>query len=366
MQLFHRPFDDQRLSPVEDATLKLSLLKAIPPPTPAQTAFALHLPEEVQELSVSKIIDHVIDLASGYVRLPMYIGPPREVVAHSILPILAEKAGVDLCKLCLSPQRGCTCAPHPPPGLWSQTSAAPQASVMTVTASMTPVTTLSTSYGGPGVAGPTSAAFPPLPEPTRQAPVPSLMHQPRSIASSAFQVPQTTSSLGGAPATAPPPVQQSKVQTSVGAPASAYRLPSPMQASLMDQGIGRGGVIRSHSTSLSESFRPILGRGQQQEHPWEEPQDRQVGCAPGQAHPQSHPVVFNCNVPSGQAFMQAAVASLQGGDVEPVSTGLRSGYTDLMESHRGGGPCTGILLACPLPRAPMERPPRPGSPLHRG
>ena len=262
VQLFHRPFDDRRLSPVEDAVLKLSLLKAIPPPTPAQTAFVLHLPEEVQELSVSKIIDHVVDLASGYVKLSMYVGPPREVVTHSILPILAEKVGVDLCKLCLSPQRGCTCAPHPPPGPWSQTSAAPQASVMTVTANMTPVTTLSTSYGGPGAAGPTPVAFPPLPEPTKQAPVPSLMHQPRPITSSAFQAPQTTSSLGGTPAAAPPPVRQSGVQTSVRATgAPAYRLPSPMRASLADQGRGRGGVIRSHSASSSESLQTCIGEG---------------------------------------------------------------------------------------------------------
>ena len=206
IQLFHHPFDDQRLSLVEDAALKLSLLKAIPPLTPAQMAFALHLPEEVQELSISKIIDHVIDLASGYVRLPMFVGPPREVIAQSILPILAEKVGVDLCRLCLSPQGGCTCAPHPPSGLWSQTSAASQALPTMVMASMTLVTTLSTSHGGPGAAGPTSAAFPPLPEPANRAPVSSLMHQPRSTTSSAFQAPQAMQSLGRATATAPPPV----------------------------------------------------------------------------------------------------------------------------------------------------------------
>ena len=94
-------------------------------------------------------------------------------------------------------------------------------------------------------------------------------------------------------------------------------------------------MIRSHSASSSESFRPVLGRGQQQE---QGPPDRQVGHAPGQAHAQSHPVVFNHNMPSGQDIIQFATASLQGGDVEPVSTGVKSGYTDLVESHGGGGP----------------------------
>ena len=144
MQLFNSPFDERRLTPGEHTALRLSLLKAIPPPSPTQTAFTLHLREEVHELSMSKIIDHVIDLASGYVRLPMNVGPQREVVAHSLLPTLAEKARVDLCKWCLSPQGGCTCALQPPPGQSSQSSVASQMQVMTVTTSMAPVTTLST------------------------------------------------------------------------------------------------------------------------------------------------------------------------------------------------------------------------------
>ena len=56
VQLFHQPFDERRLTPEEKTALRLSLLKAIPPPSPAQAAFALHLPEEVHELSVSKLL----------------------------------------------------------------------------------------------------------------------------------------------------------------------------------------------------------------------------------------------------------------------------------------------------------------------
>ena len=192
MQLFHCPFNDHILSSVEGAALKLSLLKAIPPLPPAQSALALHLPEEINELSINRIIDHVIDLASGFVKLPMFVSPPREAIAHTIVPILARKAGIDFSKLCLSPRGGCTCAPIAPPGAWSQTSAAPQTSPMMVMATMTPVTTLSTSYGGPGAAGPAPMAYPPLPEPMRQGQITPLMPQPTGIATTAFQMPQTS------------------------------------------------------------------------------------------------------------------------------------------------------------------------------
>ena len=314
VQFFHRPFDERRLTPEEGTALRLSLLKAILPPSPAQVAFALHLPEEVHELSVSKIIDHVVDLASGYVRLPENVGPQREVVAHSLLPTLAEKAGVGLCKWCLSPEGGCTCAQQPPARPVSQGQVASRAQPLTVTANMAPVTTLSTSYGGPGAAGLAPSAFPPLLGSAMQVPVTSLTPQIRQVTPSTYQVPPTPLRLGGTISATPTSIRQSRARPRAEA-TGGLSSPRPL---LADQGYGQGGVIRSRSASTSGPSRPVLGRGQSQEPP----QGQQVVRPPGPTRTPGG-TTFYQQYPPSEALVQYATASLQGGEVESAPLGRR-------------------------------------------
>ena len=332
VQLFHQPFDERRLTPEEKTALRLSLLKAIPPPSPAQAAFALHLPEEVHEISILKLIDHVIDLASGYVRLPANVGPQREVVTHSLLPTLAEKAGVDLCKWCVAPQRDCTCPRNLPTGPVSQVPVAAAVQVMTVTASMAPVTTLSTSYGGSGAAGPTPSTYPSLLGSAMRVPVATPTPQIRQATPSTYQMPPTPQRLGEPASVAPTP-RQSRARTT----AAATGGPSPPRPLLAGQGFGRGGVIRSRSASATAPSRPVLGRGQQPVRPQEPPQGLQVDQPPGPAQA-SGGAAFNPQYVTGQDLIQFATASLQGSGVESAPTGQKSSYADFVRSHGNSRP----------------------------
>ena len=158
----------------------------------------------------------------------------------------------------------------------SQVSVASPVQVMTVTASMAPVTTLSTSYGGSGAAGPTPSTYPSLLGSAMRRPVTTPMPSIQQDTPSTYQTPPTPQRFGGPTSVAPTP-RQSRARTT----AAATGGPSSPRPLLAGQGYGRGGMIRSRSASATEPSRPVLGRGQQPVRPQEPPQGQQVDHPPG-------------------------------------------------------------------------------------
>ena len=106
---FRAPFQDLRLTPPQEHTLRACSLLAIPPPPPGQEALLGTVPEDLSQDNLSAWAETVQDAAAGMIA-------PRPEMSLTILPqvvevltILESVSRVTFCRQCYLPGTACRC-----------------------------------------------------------------------------------------------------------------------------------------------------------------------------------------------------------------------------------------------------------------